>query len=247
MLEAGAGRAADDGDDQPGAQLRASRSSSSATARSSTSGALSGWIRPAKSSTRGVGGQPELGAYGGLVLRPEDVEVDAGVDDLDARRVGVVQVDQLLGLEVGVGDQHVGGLDDLLLADDPGGRLGGVAVGERVVLDLGHRVHRVHERHAPAVARERADLAGEPVVGVHDVVVADRLRGLGAQHLAGEDAELAGQLALGQPLERAGVDVAHLDAVAGRRRPASRAELVARVKMSTSMPRAASRRASSMT
>ena len=47
-------------------------------------------------------------------------------------------------------------------------------LGERGVLDLGHRVHRVHERHAPAVAGERADLAGEPVVGVHEVVVAQR-------------------------------------------------------------------------
>ena len=49
------------------------------------------------------------------------------MDDLDARRIGVVQVDQLPALEVGVGDQHVGGLDHLLLADDPGDRLGGVA------------------------------------------------------------------------------------------------------------------------
>ena len=52
-------------------------------------------------------------------------------------------------------------------------------------------------------------------MGVHDVVVADRLRGLGAEHLAREDAELAGQLALAEALERAGVDVPHLDAVAG--------------------------------
>ena len=127
------------------------------------------------------------------------------------------------------------------------GGLGGVADGERVVLDLGHRVHGVHQRHAPAVAGERADLAGEPVVGVHEVVVAERLGGLGAQHLAGEDAQLAGQLALGQPLERAGVDVADGDAVAGLDAPGRAATTVARVKMSTSMPAAARRRDSSMT
>ena len=96
--------------------------------------------------------------------RPEDVEVDAGVDHLDPAGVGVVELDQLLGLEIGVGDQHVRGLDDLLLADHPGERFGSVAVGQGVVLDLGHRVHRVHQRDAPPVAGERADLTGEPVV-----------------------------------------------------------------------------------
>ena len=52
-------------------------------------------------------------------------------------------------------------------------------------------------------------------MGVDHVVVAERLGGLGAQHLAGEHAQLAGQLALGQALERTGVDVVHGDAVAG--------------------------------
>ena len=135
--------------------------------------------------------------------------------DLDASRVGVVELDELLGLEVGAGDEHVGGLDHLLLADHPGQRLGRVTVGHGVVLDLGHRVHRVHQRDAPPVAGERPHLTREPVVAVHEVVVADRLGRLGAQHLAGEDAQLGRQLVLGQPLERAGVDVADGDPVAG--------------------------------
>ena len=96
------------------------RSSSTATARSRTSGAFSGWIRPANISTSGLGRQPELAAYGGPVQRAEGGQVDAGVDHLDPSGVGVVEVDQLLGLDVGVGDQHVGGLDHLVLADDPG-------------------------------------------------------------------------------------------------------------------------------
>ena len=165
------------------------------------------------------------------VERTEDVEVDAGVHDLDAGRVGVVELEQLLGLDVGVRDQHVGGLDDLLLADHPRRRLGGVPDGQRGVLDLGHRVHRVHQRHAPPVADQGADLAGEPVVRVHDVVPALVVAGLGPQHLAGEHAQLAGELALGEALERAGVHVVdgdageRLDGRRQRRRGGARVDL----------------------
>ncbi len=56
----------------------------------------------------------------------------------------------------------------------PGGRLRGVPVGEGLVLHLGHRVHGVDQGHLPAVAQQGADLAGEPVVRVHDVVPAPR-------------------------------------------------------------------------
>ena len=81
-----------------------------------------------------VGREPDRGPRRGLRRRAEDVEVDPGMDDLDPAGLGVVQVDQLLGLGVGVGDQHVGGLDDLLLTDHPGRRLGGVAVGQGAFL-----------------------------------------------------------------------------------------------------------------
>ncbi len=161
----------------------------------------------------GVDGEPQPGPGLDLGHRDEDVQVDTGVDHLDPAGVGVVELDELLGLDVGVGDQHVCGLDDLLLTDDPGQWLGGVACGERGVLDLRHRVHAVHERHSPAVPGERADLAGQPVVRVDRVVVADRLGGLGAQHLAREDAQLGGQLLLGEPLERTRVDVPDRDPV----------------------------------
>ena len=187
-----------------------SRSSSERTACSSTSGALSGWMRPANISTTASSGIPSRDLRSRR--RPEDAEVHAGVHDLDACGVGVVQVEQLLGLHVGVGDQHVGGLDDLLLADHPDGRLRDVTDGQRGVLDLGHRVHRVHQRHAPPVADERADLAGQPVVGVHDVVPALVVARLGPQHLAREHAQLPRQLGLGQALEGTRVDVVHRDA-----------------------------------
>ena len=84
-------------------------------------------------------------------------------------------------------------------------------------------------------------------MAVHGVVVAERVGCLGPQHLAGEDAELAGQLALGEALERAGRDVADGDSVARPARQVAVQSVVARVKMSTSMPRLASRLASSST
>ena len=179
-------------------------------------GRLEGLDPAGEEEHQGVGRDAAGGPGCGLVLGAEDGGVDTRVDDLDPPRLGVVQVDQLLGLEVGVGDEHVGGLDHLLLSDDARGRLGGVALGERLVLDLRHRVHRVHERYAPAVPGECADLAGEPVVGVHDVVVPERVLRFRAQHLAREHAQLAGQLVLRESLERAGVHVGHLDAVGHR-------------------------------
>ena len=158
-------------------------------------------------------GEAELASSVGPVAGAEDTEVDAGVDHVDGLGAGTVEVDQLAGLGVGVGDEEVRGLDDLLLADHACHRLRGVPLGHRLVLDLRHGVHRVHQRHVPAVAREGADLAGEPVVGVHGVVVAERVDRLGAQHLARERAELSGQLTLGQALERTGGDVADQHAV----------------------------------
>ena len=151
-------------------------------------------------------------AGGGAVAGREPVEVDAGRDDERARRVGAVEPDELAGLLVGVGDQPVGLGDHLLLADHAGARLGPVALGERRVLDLGQGVRGVDQRHAPPVAGQPADLPGEPVVRVDDVVVAGLVLGLLAQHRGGERAQLGGQLLLAQALERAGADVPHGDA-----------------------------------
>ena len=110
------------GTTEPVAQRRVSLEQRG-TARSSTSGAFSGWIRPANISTTASRGSPSR-ARGAVDDGRNTVEVDAGVHHLDAGRVRVVQLEQLLGLEVGVRDQHVRGLDDLLLADHPGGGSG---------------------------------------------------------------------------------------------------------------------------
>ena len=247
VLEAAAGRAADDRDDESRRAAPGSAPSSSATARSSTSGALSGWIRPAKSSTSASAGRPSSAPDGGLVVRAGRRRGRRRGGPPRRGRVGVVQVDQLPGLEVGVGDQHVGGLDHLLLADDAGVRLGGVALGQGVVLDLGHRVHRVHQRHAPAVARQRADLAGEPVVGVHDVVVARRGCAASARSTSrAKTHSWPGSSSLVSP-SNGPAWMCRTRTPSPAATTGSRAELVARVKMSTSMPWAAIRRASSMT
>ena len=118
LVEAGAGRAADDRDDDPGAAARLALEQRGHRAEQHV-GRLERLDPAGEEQDVGVRRQPEPGARRALRHGPEDVEVDAGVDDLDPRRVGVVQLDQLLGLEVGAGDQHVGGLDHLLLADHP--------------------------------------------------------------------------------------------------------------------------------
>ncbi len=60
-------------------------------------------------------------------------------------------------------------IDHLLLADDAHAWLSVVAFCNIEVLDLGHRVHRVHEGHVPTLTGQPADLAGQPVVRVDDV------------------------------------------------------------------------------
>jgi hypothetical protein len=99
-----------------------------------------------------------------------------------------------------------------VFAHDAGLRLGLVAVGEQAVLHLGHGVHGVDERDAPAFLGQPADLAGQPVVGVDDVVVAGLVHGLGAQHLRQEGAHLAGQVGPVHLLVRPRGQVAHQDA-----------------------------------
>ena len=149
-----------------------------------------------------------------VVARAEHLEVDAGGDDGDPRRVGSVEVDEFSGLAGGVGDERRGRVDDLLLTDLAPRRLGSVTRGELTVLDPRHRVHRVDERHPPPVGREPPDLAREPVVGMHEVVVPLRLRRADPHHAGRERAQLARQIVLAEPLVRPGGDV--VDGHAGR-------------------------------
>ncbi len=134
------------------------------------------------------------------------------MDDGDPAGVGVVVPEQFVAFLPGVRYQPVGGPDDLCLADDAGGGLGGVALGEGGVLDLGHGVHGVDERDAPALGGQPADVAGEPVVGVDQVVVAGAVAGPGLGHAVGEGAQLGGEVLLGQALVGPGVHVPYQDA-----------------------------------
>jgi hypothetical protein len=115
---------------------------------------------------------------------------------------------------VRVGDEGGRGLDDLGLPDLTPERLRLVTGGELTILDAGHRVHGVDERDVPSVRREPADLTGQPVVGVDQVVPVLRRAGSDAHHPGGEGAELPGQLLLDQAFIRTSLDV--VDDQAGR-------------------------------
>ena len=151
-------------------------------------------MRPAKSGDERVLRQAEPCPRGGAsVGGTEALQVDAGVDHGGTARIGVVVPDQLACLLGGVGDEAVGCPYYLRLADDAGGRLRSVAFCEGGVLHLGHGVHGVHQRYAPALCREPADVSREPVVGVDEVVVAGLVARLRAEDARGEGAEHRGQ------------------------------------------------------
>ncbi len=101
----------------------------------------------------------------------ERLQIDPRQRDGDAFGVGLVERHQVVGLGFGVGDEHVGGGDHLLLAQHPLIRLGIVPGRQREVLHFGHRVHAVHQRDLPSFRGHPADLAGQPVMRMHEVVV----------------------------------------------------------------------------
>ena len=197
---AAAGRATDDRDDQPVAEL-GPRLEQPCRGPEKDVGRLQR-LQPADEEQQvGVLGDAEAAARGPLRAGREQTEVDARRDGHDLSGVGAVEVDELVGLLVGVGDQPVGGRDDLGLADRPGRGLRGVTVGQRQVLDPRHGVHRVDEGHVPALGGQPGDLAGEPVVGVDQVVPAGRAGRLQPHQPGGEGAQLRRQVLLGQALE----------------------------------------------
>ncbi len=155
-----------------------------------------------------VGGETECGSRDPLVAGGEGGQVDAGVCDVDSFGVGVVQRNQLPRFVFGVHDEAIGLVDDLLLTHRPQRRLRRVARGKGGVLHGGEGVRGVHQRHRPPVPGQPADLSGQPVMGMHDVVVARLVGGLGTQHPRGERAQLGGQVVLVETLEGACDDVA---------------------------------------
>ncbi len=204
--QAGARGAADDRDDQALAQLGLPVEQHGDGPQQHVRG-LQRLYPAGEKEHRGILRQAQRSTRGTAVARPEHLQVHPGVDDgelVGARRVVQGELGGLLG---GVGDQPVGRLDHLGLTDHPGRRLGEVTLGQCRVLDLRHGVHRVHQRDAPALGCQPADLAGEPVVRVDEVVVARPVTCLGAQHPVGEGAELGREVLLEQALVRPGGDV----------------------------------------
>ncbi len=208
MVEPGAARSTDDGDDQTLAERGVAREQLGGGPQQHV-GRLQRLQAPDEQQDGRMRGHPEPGARGGRLTGAEHLEIDARRDDIDAGLRGVVELGELRRLGRGVGDEPGGGVDDLLLADDPRRRLGSIALGQRGVLHLGERVGGVDERDGPALGGHPADLTGEPVVRVDGVVVARLVRRLDPHEAGGERAQLGRQIVLAQALVRTGGDVAH--------------------------------------
>lgn len=122
--KAAAAGAADDRDDDAGAQVGALVEEDGDRAQEDVRG-LQGLDAAREERDERVLRETQAGAGCRAAVRgAEAVEVDAGVDDGDLAGVGGVVPYEFVGLLRGVRDEAVGRLDDLGLADDPGGGLG---------------------------------------------------------------------------------------------------------------------------
>ena len=131
------------------------------------------------------------------------------MDHVDPGRIGVVERNDLVRFDFGVDDEPIRLVDDLLFAHSAQRRFGSVAVRQRGVLHRRQGVGGVHQGHRPAVARQPPHLTGQPVVRVHDVVVAGFVVGFRTQDAGGEGAQLGRQIVLVQSLERSRHHIAH--------------------------------------
>ena len=166
------------GDDQPVERSAGSRSSSAATARSSTSGAFSGWIRPTNSSTAASAASPSRArgrpprSPGGTASRSTP-----GWTTVDPGRVGVVQLDQLAWPPRRCWRPAGRRPRRPAPRRSPGRPARGCRPSASAAFLTLAMVCMVCTSGTPQRSRgQPADLAGEPVVGVHEVVVA-RARG----------------------------------------------------------------------
>ena len=115
--QARSGRAAEDRHDELARPVAGGDPSSSAAALTSTSGALSGWIRPTNSSTLASWGSPTAARAARTSPGREQRQVHPGRHDDHLVGLRGIQVDQLVALAQGVGDEAVRRLDDLDLTD----------------------------------------------------------------------------------------------------------------------------------
>ncbi len=161
--------------------------------------------------------EAEGGAGATAVAGREEGVVDAGRHDLDAGRIGAVELDELGDLVGAVGEDGVGAGDDLGLGVDAAVGLGVAGLG----LHPGEGVEGRHQRERELVLEPMAGQARQPVVGVDGVGAA--LAAQVAGHAVGELVDDLGELFLGQVGRtglhvhdpEAGLDVDHLGEVVG--------------------------------
>ena len=145
----------------------------------------------------------------------EDREVDARGSDVDVVEVGVVVRHEFGGFRGGVGNEPRRPVDDVVLAQFAPARLGLFPGLQQEVLDLGHGVHGVHQRHAPQPGQLKPGHTGHPVVGMDDVVAPVGLALADPLDFGDHAVQQFRQLLLRQLPRRPGQDV--VDAHAGVR------------------------------
>ena len=115
----GPARPADEDHDQPSGQRRGDERSSSAAARSTTSGPFSGWIRPANTSTTASAGSPSRRRAAGREPGRNTDRSTPGLTVSTRQGLAPYSSTSWRASSRGVGDQPVGGRHDLALAADP--------------------------------------------------------------------------------------------------------------------------------
>ncbi len=119
---------------------------------------------------RGVGGEAQRPAGLAVVPGGEEGVVHARGHDLDALRVGLVQLNQLVRLHGARGQHRVRATNDLGLGVGPAGRLGRVELlGASFRLHPVEGVERRDQWHVQLVLQDMARQARQPVVGMNGV------------------------------------------------------------------------------
>ena len=201
---------------------RGSRSTSRATARMSTSGALSGWMRPTNSTTCASWSTPSRSrdwswSQGWNVCRSTPGGTTATCSGrAPYARTRSAASSVVLAVRVSA---------PATICDSPERaqvRLPHAAGRAGAVLDVGHRVHRVHQRQAVAAAEHEPGHARQPVVAVHEVV-----RRRHRLHPLRELRHQVGELLLGDRRARSGGHVQDAQVVGDLDHRVGRAAVVA--------------------
>ena len=167
-----------------------------------------GCARRTAARTASGGSPSRVRAADASAIGRNSVQVDAGRDRDDLVRVGAVEADAAGGPRPRC--WRSAGRPRPTTCSSPMSRASGSGrspSASEAFLTLARVCVECTSGTPQRVRGQPADLAGQPVVRVHQVVPAGLVGGLGPQHLGGERAQLGRQVVLGQPLERAGDDV----------------------------------------